>query len=38
MPTGKRLADFKLLFPSDWTDYAASHGAFVKEWNSLMGL
>ena len=21
MPTGKRLADFKLLFPTDWTDY-----------------
>ena len=20
-PTGKRLADFKLLFPTDWTDY-----------------
>ena len=38
MPTGKRLADFKLLFPSDWTDYQASHAAFVKEWNALMGL
>ena len=38
MPTGKRLADFKLLFPSDWTDYAASHPVFVKEWNSIMGL
>ncbi len=30
MPTGKRLSDFKLLFPSDWTDYAASH-AHVRE-------
>jgi len=38
MPTGKRLSDFKLLFPSDWTEYAASHAAFVKEWNSIMGL
>ena len=38
MPTGKRLSDFKLLFPSDWGDYAASHGQFVKEWNSIMGL
>lgn len=38
MPTGKRLADFKLLFPSDWNDFAASHSAFVKEWNSIMGL
>jgi len=38
MATGKKLADFKLLFPSDWTDFQASHGAFVKEWNALMGL
>ena len=38
MPTGKRLADFKLLFPTDWNDYVASHPAFVKEWNSIMGL
>jgi iron(III) transport system substrate-binding protein len=38
MPTGKRLSDFKLLFPSDWNDFAASHAAFVKEWNSIMGL
>ena len=38
MPTGKRLGDFKLLFPSDWTDFQTSHGAFVKEWNGIMGL
>ena len=38
MPTGKRLSDFKLLFPTDWTDYVASHPVFVKEWNALMGL
>jgi len=38
MVTGKKLADFKLLFPADWTDFQASHGAFVKEWNALMGL
>jgi iron(III) transport system substrate-binding protein len=38
MPTGKRLTDFKLLFPTDWSDYVASHAAFVKEWNSIMGL
>jgi len=38
MATGKKLSDFKLLFPSDWTDFQASHGAFVKEWNALMGL
>ena len=33
MPTGKRLADFKLLFPTDWNDYVESHPVFVKEWN-----
>jgi len=38
MLTGKKLSDFKLLFPSDWTDFQASHAAFVKEWNSIMGL
>ena len=38
MPTGKRLSDFKLLFPTDWNDYVASHSAFVKEWNGIMGL
>jgi iron(III) transport system substrate-binding protein len=38
MATGKRLTDFKLLYPSDWTDFQASHGAFVKEWNGIMGL
>jgi iron(III) transport system substrate-binding protein len=32
MPTGKRLADFKLLFPR-LGDYVASHPVFVKEWN-----
>jgi iron(III) transport system substrate-binding protein len=38
MPTGKKLSDFKLLFPTDWADYVASHPVFVKEWNSIMGL
>jgi len=38
MPTGKRLTDFKLLFPTDWVDFQASHAAFVKEWNAIMGL
>ena len=38
MATGKKLADFKLLFPTDWADFQASHSVFVKEWNSLMGL
>ena len=38
MATGKRLSDFKLLFPSDWSDFVESHGVFVKEWNAIMGL
>jgi len=38
MPTGKKLSDFKLLFPTDWNDYVASHSVFVKEWNGIMGL
>ncbi len=38
MATGKRLSDFRLLFPSDWADFVASHGTFVKEWNAIMGL
>jgi iron(III) transport system substrate-binding protein len=38
MATGKKLTDFKLLFPTDWADFQASHSVFVKEWNSLMGL
>jgi iron(III) transport system substrate-binding protein len=38
MGTGKRLSDFKLLFPTDWTDYQQSHAQFVKEWNGIMGL
>ena len=38
MATGKRLSDFKLLFPSDWADFVESHGTFVKEWNAIMGL
>jgi iron(III) transport system substrate-binding protein len=38
MATGKRVSDFKLLFPSDWADFVASHGTFVKEWNAIMGL
>jgi len=38
MATGKRLVDFKLLFPSDWADFQASHATFVKEWNAIMGL
>ena len=38
MLTGKRLRDFKLLFPSDWPDYVASQEVFLKEWNAILGL
>ena len=38
MATGKRLSDFKLLFPTDWNDFVESHKIFVKEWNAIMGL
>ena len=38
MPTGKRLRDFKLLFPTDFADYLASRDKFTKDWNSMIGL
>jgi len=38
MGQGKKLSDWKLLFPTDWADYQASHALFVKEWNGIMGL
>ena len=38
MLTGKRLRDFKLLFPADWSDYIASQETFTKEWNAMVGL
>ena len=33
-----KLSDFKLLYPTDWNDYAAQHATFLKEWNGLLGL
>ncbi len=39
MPSGLRLRDFKLLIPTgDLPDYLASHDAYIKEWNSMLGL
>ena len=38
MMSGQRLRDFKLLIPTDIKDYLASHDAFLKEWNGLLGL
>ncbi len=38
LPGGSKLADFKLLSPTDMDAYLASHDAFVKQWNGLLGL
>ena len=38
MPDGKRMSDFKLLFPADWKDYIAQQETFTKEWNAILGL
>jgi iron(III) transport system substrate-binding protein len=38
MPGGKRLRDFKLLFPADWNDYISKQETFTKEWNAILGL
>lgn len=38
MPTGKKLSDFKLLFPQDWDDFAKMRDQFTKEWNGMLGL
>ncbi|HET6609014.1 MAG TPA: hypothetical protein VFG62_20230, partial [Rhodopila sp.] len=38
MPGGLRLADFKLLVPTDMADYQASRKAFNTEWNAMLGL
>jgi iron(III) transport system substrate-binding protein len=38
MPGGLRLADFKLLAPTDMADYQASHKTFNNDWNAMLGL
>ena len=38
MPTGQRLRDYKLLYPTDWDDYARMRDVFNKEWNAMLGL
>lgn len=38
LPGGVKLSDFKLLSPKDMTKYLASHTAFTKEWNGMLGL
>ena len=38
MPTGQRLRDYKLIYPTDWDDYAKQRDVFNKEWNAMLGL
>ena len=38
MPTGQKLSDYKLIFPTDWDDYNKQRDVFNKEWNAMMGL
>jgi iron(III) transport system substrate-binding protein len=38
MPGGMKLADYKLLFPKDMSEYEKAHPAYVKEWNAMIGL
>jgi iron(III) transport system substrate-binding protein len=38
MPTGVSLTQFKLLYPSDWDEYAKESATFLKEWNGMLGL
>ena len=35
---GAKLSDFKLLFPTDYDDYAKMRDTFTKEWNGMLGL
>jgi iron(III) transport system substrate-binding protein len=38
MPTGQKLSDYKLIFPTDWDDYNKARDTFNKEWNAMLGL
>jgi iron(III) transport system substrate-binding protein len=38
MPGGRRLRDYKLLYPADWNDYLSKQETFTKEWNAMLGL
>ena len=38
MPTGQRLSDYKLIYPTDWDDYGKQRDVFNKEWNAMLGL
>ena len=38
MPTGQKLSEYKLIFPTDWDDYGKQREVFNKEWNAMLGL
>jgi hypothetical protein len=38
MPTGQKLSEYKLIFPTDWDDYGKQREVFNKEWNAMFGL
>lgn len=35
---GVPITEFKQLIPSDWDAFLKTHPAFVKEWNSMVGM
>jgi iron(III) transport system substrate-binding protein len=37
-PGGLPITAFKQLLPDDWDAFLKTHGAFVKEWNGMVGM
>lgn len=37
-PGSKPVSEFKLLYPSDWQAFLATHSQFVKEWDKITGV
>ena len=37
-PGGKPIGEFKILAPSDWQAFLATHSAFVKDWDHITGV
>jgi hypothetical protein len=35
---GEPITAFKQLIPDDWDAFLKTHAAFVKEWNSMVGM
>ena len=38
MPTGQKLSDYKLIFPTDWDDYRHSATRSTKSGTAMLGL